>query len=144
MLPFNWHNGFNPTVKGGSHQRISKAFNIPKNELVAVHKCPTSYRLVAQEHQAAVDQLTKEFEAKLSVVVNERVQEAKEAVTACLNKEFELKLNEAKEVTGTASDRLPPRPMKVLVHGPDNKALMTEIIKDLLKGKVTKDLKKAS
>jgi hypothetical protein len=42
------------------------------------------------------------------VVVNERVQEAKEAVTACLNKEFELKLNEAKEVTGTASDRLPP------------------------------------
>ncbi len=63
---------------------------------------------MAQEHQAAVDQLTKEFEAKLSVVVNERVQEAKEAVTACLNKEFELKLNEAKEVTGTASDRLPP------------------------------------
>jgi hypothetical protein len=78
------------------------------------------------------------------VVVNERVQEAKEAVTACLNKEFELKLNEAKEVTGTASDRLLPRPMKVLVHSPDKKALMTEIIKDLLKGKVTKDLKKAS
>jgi hypothetical protein len=33
--------GFNPTVKGGSHQRINKAFNIPKNEFMAVHKCPT-------------------------------------------------------------------------------------------------------
>jgi hypothetical protein len=32
--------------------------------------------------------------------------------------------------------------MKDLVHGPNNKALMTEIIKDLLKGKVTKDLTK--
>jgi plastocyanin domain-containing protein len=65
--------GFNPTVKGGSHQRINKAFNIPKNKFVAVHKCPTSYRLVAQEHQADIEQLTKEFEAKLSVAVNERV-----------------------------------------------------------------------
>jgi hypothetical protein len=50
----------------------------------------------------------QKFEAKLRVAVHERVQEAKEAVTACLNKEFELKLNEAKEVAGTASDRLLP------------------------------------
>jgi hypothetical protein len=38
---------------------------------------------VAQEHQADIEQLTKEFEAKLSVAVNERVWEAKKAVTAC-------------------------------------------------------------
>jgi hypothetical protein len=44
---------------------------------------PPSYRLVAQEHQAAFEQLAKEFEAKLNVAVNERVQEAKEALTAC-------------------------------------------------------------